>query len=145
VNGTPSLYVNKNNRYWALDIEEARDEILSKDVPKFDFKSRKPRSKKWERNLLHCYVVATTPRTQSLQLSVQVQTTDTGQTFGMKALLDSGTSGLFVDSDFVKRNQINTKQLTHPIPVNNVDGTANKSGLICEVADLILSYDGHTE
>jgi hypothetical protein len=145
VNSTPSLYVDKNNRYWALDIEEARDEVLSQDVPKLDFKSRKPRSKKWERNLPHCYVVATMPGTQSLQLSVQIQTTDTRQTFGTRALLNSGATGLFVDSDFVKRNRINTKRLTHPIPVNNVDGTTNESGPIREVADLVLSYDGHTE
>jgi RNase H-like domain found in reverse transcriptase/Reverse transcriptase (RNA-dependent DNA polymerase)/Integrase zinc binding domain/Chromo (CHRromatin Organisation MOdifier) domain len=141
----PSLYVNKNNRYWALDIEEARDEVLSQDMPKLDFKSRRPRSKKWERKLPHRYVIATTPGAHSLQLGVQVQTTDTGQTFGTKALLDSGATGLFVDSDFVKRNRINTRSLTHPIPVNNVDGTANESGPIREVADLVLSYDGHTE
>jgi Reverse transcriptase (RNA-dependent DNA polymerase)/RNase H-like domain found in reverse transcriptase/Integrase zinc binding domain/Chromo (CHRromatin Organisation MOdifier) domain len=145
VNGTPSLFVNKSNKYWPLNVEEARDDILSKDVPRFESKPKLPRKKRWERKLPQRYVIATTPGTHSLQLSVQVRTTDTGCTFGTKALLDSGATGLFVDLDFVKRNRINTRQLTRPIPVNNVDGTTNESGPIREVVDLVLTYDGHNE
>jgi hypothetical protein len=35
--------------------------------------------------------------------------------------------------------------LTKPIPVYNVDGTANDAGMITDVADVILRYANHSE
>jgi len=45
----------------------------------------------------------------------------------------------------VKSNQIPTTKLSQPIPVFNVDGTANTEGSISEVAELLLHYNGHSE
>ena len=64
---------------------------------------------------------------------------------GVHALVDSGATGLFIDWDYVKSNQIPTKKLSQPIPVYNVDGTKNADGAISEVADLLLRYNGHSE
>ena len=59
--------------------------------------------------------------------------------------MDSGATGVFIHQEYVKSNQIPTRKLSTPIPVRNVDGTANTSGAITEVAELILRYNGHSE
>jgi hypothetical protein len=35
--------------------------------------------------------------------------------------------------------------LTKPIPVYNVNGTANDAGAITDIADIILRYENHSE
>jgi hypothetical protein len=35
--------------------------------------------------------------------------------------------------------------LTKPIPVDNVDGTANDAGAITDIADVVLRYKNHSE
>ena len=63
----------------------------------------------------------------------------------MTALLDSGATGLFIDSNFVAAEKLTTHLLTHPTPVYNVDGTLNEAGSICSVVDLILCFQNHSE
>jgi Retroviral aspartyl protease len=76
---------------------------------------------------------------------VELQTTDTQLTKSTKALLDCGATGLFMGKDFTEREQIETKKLSVPIPVRNVDGTLNEAGPITEVADMVLHYQNHSE
>ena len=97
----------------------------------------------WEWRLPRDYMIASSQDSSSLQLSIQIQTTDTGELFELQALLDSGASGLFINLEFVKAKQINTCQLTRPIPVNNVDRSLNKRGPIQEVVELVLWYNRH--
>ena len=75
----------------------------------------------------------------------KVESTGNQQKYGIRALVDSGATGVFIDWEYVKSNQIPTKKLSIPIPVRNVDGTDNTSGAITEVAELILRYNGHSE
>jgi predicted aspartyl protease len=63
----------------------------------------------------------------------------------VRALVDSGATGLFIDREYVKSNQIPTTKLSQAVPVYNVDGSANQDGVISEVAELLLRYDGHSE
>ena len=81
----------------------------------------------------------------SLYLRVEIESTDTQRKQAVRALVDSGATGLFIDREYVKSNQIPTKKLAQPIPVYNVDGSANTDGSITEVAELLLRYNGHTE
>jgi hypothetical protein len=81
----------------------------------------------------------------SLDLDIKVETLDSGALLRSSALLDSGAEGLFLDTEWVCSNNISTKQLCTPIPVYNVDGTLNESGVITEVADLLLQHKGHTK
>ena len=90
-------------------------------------------------------MVTTTPSANSLNIKVEIVTTDTQETKSVKALLDCGADGLFMDRDYVRKNQLTTRALTRPIPVYNVDGTANEAGSICEVVDLGLRYQDHVE
>jgi hypothetical protein len=61
------------------------------------------------------------------------------------ALVNCGATGLFVDTEYVHSNNISTCHLTTPIPVYNINGTANEAGAITNIADVILHYKGHAE
>ena len=80
-----------------------------------------------------------------LTIKVEIQNTDTVEIKSGPALVNCGATGQFMDQDYVKRNQLSTRKLQHAIPVFNVDGTHNEAGLITEIVDTILQYNGHTE
>ena len=104
---------------------------------------KRPRTPRWERRLPHQFVVALTPSTNSLDITIEVETTDTNVKCATKALVDCGATGLFMDTQWAQ--DISTRSLTHPIPVYNVDGSPNETGPITEVADVILRYADHAE
>jgi len=81
----------------------------------------------------------------STKIHAQIKTLDTGVTLDLDALLDSGATGLFLDTQFVRGNNLNTRKLPRAIPVYNVDGTLNRGGSINEEVDVILTYKDHTE
>jgi hypothetical protein len=78
-------------------------------------------------------------------IHAQLKTLDTGAKLGLSALLDSGATGLFLDSKFVQDNNLNTKKLPRAVPVYNVDGTLNQGGSIKEEVDMIMTYNNHSE
>ena len=80
-----------------------------------------------------------------MKLDVEVRTTDTGENFALKALLDCGATGLFIDQAYVQRNHLRMHELRCSIPVYNVDGTLNEAGSIRHIVELVLSYKDHTE
>lgn len=90
-------------------------------------------------------MVAATSLPNSLSLKVEIQTTDTAEVKGVSALLDTGATGLFIDSRFVASERLTTCPLTWPAAVYNIDGTPNEGGTIRHVVDLILRYQGHSE
>src|SRR6266487_5809271 len=82
------------NSHVPIDQETVLD-VLNIILPK------QKQCPKWERHLLSRYIIASTPGEQSLDLSVEIQTTDTGQRIQVIALLDCGTTGLFINSALV--------------------------------------------
>jgi len=104
---------------------------------------RKP---KWERRLPKLLSIsALDARGTSLLLPVEIGTMDTSELHSVKALLDSEATGSFIDRDFVHSKGINTRTLSHNIPVFNVDGSPNKAGQISKVVDVLLRYKTHSE
>jgi len=61
------------------------------------------------------------------------------------ALLDSGTTENFVDTDTVKRLQLGTTKLNLQRPVYNVDGTENKHGTITHAYNLLVKQGNKKE
>ena len=100
MNRTPSLPVH--NRFEVLSVESLENESISvtaplsdpsklaKDVPALPISPSTPRPKikSWERKLPRKYIVASTPSAHSLNLAIELQTTDTGQILSISALLD---------------------------------------------------------
>jgi hypothetical protein len=81
----------------------------------------------------------------STQIDVQIKALDTGSQLDLRALLDSGATGLFLSTSFVERNNLNTQKLERAVPVYNVDGSLNQGGSIKDEVDVIMTYQGHTE
>ena len=48
----------------------------------------------------------------------------------VKVLLNSSTTGLFIDTQFVKRKEFNLERLKTLLLVRNMDGTVNVGGAI---------------
>ena len=91
------------------------------------------------------YVLAARTDSRSVKLKVELQTTDTAETYGVYALLDSGATGMFIDESYVDAQKIATRDLDQPKPVFNVDGTRNEAGSIKRTVDLIMRYGKHSE
>ena len=104
---------------------------------------------KWERRLPPQFVIShleeSEDRRRSLFLKIELQATDTGEVKSVKALLDSGATGMFIDQGYVKTHKLSTIPLSKPILVRNVDGTPNEGGSIKEVVELVLRYKNHSE
>jgi predicted aspartyl protease len=81
----------------------------------------------------------------SLAVEVEIESTDTVVKRRTQALIDCGATGCFIDIEWAKLNNIPTCPLTKPIPVYNVDSTANNAGTITDIADVILCYEQHSE
>ena len=163
MDSTPRL--QKSNRFACLPIEEVEEpstvpthESTTPDVQKPEpatapidptaepaQPTHRIRLARWEKRLPHQYVVAAAPSALSLDLPVELETTDTQEIVGVTALVDSGATGLFIHPDFVKKHRLTTRPLARPIPVRNVDGTTNTSGGVSEIVDIVLRYQGHTE
>jgi len=104
---------------------------------------RKP---KWEKRLPKLFSIsALDAGGTSLLLPVEIGTTDMSKLHSVKALLDCGATGSLIDRDFVRLKGMNTRTLSHNIPIFNVDGFPNEAGQISEVVDVVLHYKIHSE
>jgi hypothetical protein len=81
----------------------------------------------------------------SLAVDVEIESTDTAVKRCTQALIDCGATGCFIDIEWAKLNNVPTRPLSKPIPVYNVDSTANDAGAITDIADVILCYQNHSE
>jgi hypothetical protein len=75
----------------------------------------------------------------SLAVDVEIESTDTAVKRCIQALINCSATGCFIDIEWAKLNNVPTHPLTKPIPVYNVDGTANDAGTITDIADIILA------
>jgi len=138
------------NRFAVLDVEEVNTDISEPiDAPSlFSALNRtiQPRKPKWEKRLPKRLSVNTLDaRRTSIILPIEVGTTDTSKVHSVKALLDSGAMGNFIDRDFVWTKGINTRSISRPIPVDNMDGSPNEADQISEVVDVVLRYKTYSE
>jgi len=101
---------------------------------------------KWEKRLPKLFSIsALDAGGTSLLLPVEIGTTDMSKLHSVKALLDCGATGSLIDRDFVHSKGMNTRTLSHNIPIFNVDGFPNEAGQISEVVDVVLHYKIHSE
>jgi predicted aspartyl protease len=80
---------------------------------------------------------------QSMLLPVAIGTKK--QTVETQALLDSGASGEFMDSEFAKLNNIPLIKLSKPQITRNADGTQNEQGVVMHKAVINLRINGKEE
>jgi len=139
------------NRFAILDVEEVNTEICEPiDAPPLSLsalvRTALPWRPKWEKKLPRQLSANTLDACgMSIVLPIEIGTTDTSEVHSVKALLDSGATGNFIDKDFVHMKGISTWSISRPILAFNVDGSPNKAGQISEVVNVILHYKTYSE
>ena len=63
----------------------------------------------------------------------------------VKALLDSGATGLFMDMIFARKKGFKMEKLKNPLLVKNVDRTVNVGGAIIHQVECNMFFKGHVE
>ena len=78
-------------------------------------------------------------------LEVGIEKLDNHEGVMVKALLDSGAMGIFVDKKFVEEHGFRLEKLDRPVEVKNVNGTSNSGGNITHELECNVFYRGHHE
>jgi len=78
-------------------------------------------------------------------MSIGVEKLDMHEGVTVKTLLDSSTTGMFMDKRLVARHGFKLQKLERPIMVRNMDGTNNSRGTITYQVKCNVYYKGHIE
>ena len=82
---------------------------------------------------------------REIWMKVGMEKIDTHKGVTVKALLDSGATGMFVDRKFAEKHRFKMEKLDRPSKVTNVDGTDNVGESITHKIECIIYYRGHVE
>ena len=63
-------------------------------------------------------------------MRVELEKLESHKGIAVKALLDSGATGLFMDTTFAREKGFKMEKFKNPLLVRNVDGTVNAGGAI---------------
>jgi len=78
-------------------------------------------------------------------LDIGIEKVDMHEGVIVKALLDSGATGMFMDREMAKRHGFKITKLEKPLKVKNVDGTENSGGNIMHQVEVNVFYKNHVE
>ena len=119
-------------------LREQKIEELTKKVK--ELREIKEKAKEEER------VVRCTMRPlREVWMRVGLEKIDTHEGVTVKALLDSGATGMFVDKKFIEKHGFRMDKLEKPLIVTNVDGSNNSGGRITHEVECNVYYRGHQE
>ena len=76
-------------------------------------------------------------------MNIGVEKIDMHEGVMIKALLDSGATGMFIDRQTAARHGFKLQKLERPIAVRNVDDTNNSGGAIMHQVECNVFYKGH--
>ena len=82
---------------------------------------------------------------REVQLNIGVKKLDMHEGITIKALLNSGTTGIFIDRKMAARHGFKLQKLEKPIAVRNVDGTNNSREAITHQVKVNIYYKNHIE
>jgi len=78
-------------------------------------------------------------------LDIRVEKVDMHKGITVKVLLNSGTTGMFMDQKMVARHGFRLQKLERLIVVRNVNGTNNSVGAITHQVEVNMYYKSHVE
>jgi len=82
---------------------------------------------------------------REMWLNIGIEKIDTHEGVAVKALLDSDTTGMFMDKRTVAKHGFILEKLKRPIIVRNVDRTNNSRGAITHQVEANVYYKDHIE
>ena len=91
------------------------------------------------------YFIRSTKMERDVKLDISITKMDPHNMVAVKGVLDNGATGMFINQEFIHKNQLKTQILPFEIKVYNVDSTLNKGGMITEEVTLMMSHKGHKE
>jgi len=78
-------------------------------------------------------------------MKVGLEKLESHEGVAVKALLDSGVTGLFMDMTFAREKGFKMERMKNPLLVKNVDGTVNVGGAIMHQVECNMFFKGHVE
>jgi len=78
-------------------------------------------------------------------LDIGIEKVDTHEGITVKVLLDSGTTGIFMDREMAKRHGFKMTKLERPLKVKNVNRTENSRGNITYQVEVNVFYKNHVK
>jgi len=78
-------------------------------------------------------------------MKVRLEKLESHEGIVVKALLDSGATGLFMDMIFAREKGFKMEKLKNPLLVKNVDRTVNVGGAIIHQVECNMFFKGHVE
>ena len=82
---------------------------------------------------------------REVQLNIEVEKVDMHKGITIKALLDSGVTGMFMDKKMAAKHRFKLQKLERPVAVRNVDGTNNSGGAITHKVEVNVYYKNHVK
>ena len=78
-------------------------------------------------------------------MNIGIERIDTHEGVAVKALLDSGATGMFMDKKMAAKHGFRLQKLERPVAVRNVDGINNSGGAITHQVEVNMYYKSHVE
>ena len=78
-------------------------------------------------------------------MNIRIEKIDTHEGVTVKALLDSGATGMFMDKKMAAKHGFRLQKLERPVAVRNVDGINNSGGAITHQVEVNMYYKSHVE
>ena len=78
-------------------------------------------------------------------MNVGIEKIDTHKGRMVKALLNSGATGLFMSKSLAQKGGYRLIKLDQPLQVRNIDGTGNSGGAITHEVEVNMFYKGYVE
>ena len=82
---------------------------------------------------------------REVQLNIGVEKVDTHKGMTVKALLDSGATGMFIDKKMAAKHGFKLQKLDRLVMVRNIDRTNNSGGAITYQVEVNMYYKSHVE
>jgi len=82
---------------------------------------------------------------RKIMVKIGLERIDMQEGITVEALLDSGTTGLVMSLEFVKKQSFKLKRLERPMNVRNMDRSLNKKRPIENTVEVNIYYQGHRE
>jgi len=82
---------------------------------------------------------------QKVWMKVGLEKLENHEGIVVKALLDSGVTGLFIDIAFAKEKGFKMEKLRNPLLVRNINRTANVGRAIMHQVEYNMFFKGHVE
>ena len=94
---------------------------------------------------ISCYSLNNGDLLREVTVKIGLERIDTQKRIIVEVLLDSGTTGLVMSSEFMGKQRFRLKKIDRPIYMRNVDSSFNKKESIEHMVEVNIYYQGHRE